>query len=59
MHQIGASSLTSSFSYKFRCLNDMIPPMVPKAIVCPSALQAEQMIFSLNFSFGISFLPGV
>ncbi len=59
MHQIGAYNFISRFSYKFRCLKDMIPPIVPKAMVWPSALQAEEMIFYLNFSLGISFLPGV
>jgi hypothetical protein len=33
--------------------------MVPKASVWPSLDQLEQMIFSLNFSLGISFLPGM
>jgi len=59
MHQIGASSFTSSFSSIVRFLNEMIPPIVPKANVCPSALHAEQMIFYLNFYLGISFFPGV
>lgn len=48
-----------TFSSKFRDRNDIVPFTVPKARVCPSALQAEEMIFSLYFSFGISVFPGV
>jgi hypothetical protein len=33
--------------------------MDPKARVCPSADHPDEIIFSLNFSLGISFLPGI
>jgi hypothetical protein len=37
----------------------MVPLIVPNAKVCPSALHAEDIIFSLYFYFGIYFLPGM
>ena len=48
-----------TFSSKFLCLKAIIPLTVPKERVCPSALHPEHIIFSLNLSFGISFLPGM
>lgn len=48
-----------TFSSRFLCRKERVPLMDPKARVCPSADHPEEMIFSLNFSFGISFLPGM
>ena len=59
MHHIAAFSLSSFFSPRFLCLKDRVPLIVPKAKVCPSADHPAEMIFSLNFSLGISFLPGM
>jgi len=59
MHQTAAGSFISFFSSKFLCLNDMVPLIVPKAKVWPSADHPEQIIFSLYFSLGIYFLPGM
>ena len=48
-----------TFSSRFLCRKERVPLIVPKARVCPSADQPEHIIFSLNFYFGISFLPGM
>lgn len=51
--------VTVTFSSRLRCLKETVPLTVPKANVCPSALQPEEIIFYLNFYLGISFLPGM
>lgn len=59
MHHIDPFLLTSPFSFMFLSLNETVPLMVPKARVCPSGDQEQQMIFYLYFSLGISGLSGV
>ena len=54
---LGGEGVT--FSSRLRCRKERVPLMEPKARVCPSADQPEEMIFSLNFSLGISFFPGM
>lgn len=53
------NQLKTTFSSRFLCLNERVPLIDPKANVCPSADHPEEIIFSLNFSLGISFFPGM
>jgi len=53
------SKIMITFSSRFLSLKETVPLIVPKAKVCPSADHPEQMIFYLNFSLGMSFLPGM
>jgi hypothetical protein len=51
--------MSVTFSSRLRWRRERVPLIDPKARVCPSADHPELMIFSLNFSLGISFLPGM